>query len=77
MGLDTPTFSERKHFTPKINITFYIINYVMNIFLRAIFFEKSSNFPENPEKLFFGSMTTLERNWASDDKNKYNIFKGK
>ncbi len=44
----------RGHLTPKMNITFFIRNLMLNIFLFKNFFEKSCIFRENRKKLFWG-----------------------
>ncbi len=43
----------RGHFTPEKNITFFIKNWMLNIFLFNNFFKKSSIFSGNNEKLFW------------------------
>ncbi len=42
----------RDHLTPKVNITCFIRNLMLNIFLFDNFFEKSCTFRENRKKLF-------------------------
>ncbi len=44
----------RDHLTPKMNITLFIKNLMLNIFLFNNFFEKSFIFRENRKKLFWG-----------------------
>ncbi len=46
----------RGYLTPKMNIAFFIANFVLNIFLFNNFFEKSCIFRENGKKLFWGSI---------------------
>ncbi len=47
-------FRKSRRLVPKINITFFIPNYMLNMFSFNNFIQKSSIFRENLEKLFSG-----------------------
>ncbi len=51
----------RGHLTPKMNITFFIRNLMVNNFLFYNFFDKRSIFREHLEKLFWGHIWQLFR----------------
>ncbi len=55
-------FRERRCLVPKINITFFIANWVLNILLFSILFKKSCIFWEDGKKLFLGAQVSLEGN---------------
>ncbi len=57
----------------KINITCFITNYLLNIFLLDVF-EKSSIFLENCKKPFSVATTIFEGTEASYDKSERNPF---
>ncbi len=54
LGAPLTIFRKRRHLTQKINITFFITNYVPDILLFNTFFERSSIFWKNCEKPFTG-----------------------
>ncbi len=70
-------FRERRRFTLKINITFFITNEVLNILLFSNFFQKIFNFLRKCQKTVSGAQVSFERKEASDDENEYNLFYGK
>ncbi len=54
-------FRERRRLAPKINITFFITNWVLNSLFFNSFFKKSCIFQENGEKLFLEAKSLLKR----------------
>ncbi len=65
-------FRGRRRLAPKINITFFITNEVLNILLFSSFFKVSCNFQRERQKTAFGAQVFFERN-----ENEYNLFYGK
>ncbi len=64
----------KKASSPKINITFFILNEVLNILLFTNFFQKMCNFLRKRQKTVFVAQVSFEGKEASGDENEYNLF---
>ncbi len=76
-GLIWLFFRKRGRLAPKINVTFFVANWVLNVLLFNSFSKKKTVFSEKMPKNCFWGQVPLEGKGASDNKNKYNLFYGK
>ncbi len=66
-------FNTHSHLTPKLNITFFMGNVILNIFSFNSFFYESNIFRENGEKKFWWTWPFLVDGVVLYQ-NEYNLF---